>query len=116
MGRAMNEVESKPQDVVAGSAAFEKLRELTRNGYVSLPEDRHSDGSVLLRHDTAPDLLLRPDGAIEVPLGQPAKPRMKPRWPLSFWQTAFVLVVGIAGTWFLTLFAATVLLDFFGRP
>lgn len=47
---------------------FEKLRELARNGYVPVPEPGPG-GGMLLRHDNAPDLLLHPDGRIDLPAG-----------------------------------------------
>ena len=60
-----------------GHGAFDKLRELTRNGY--LPDaDPAEGGGILLRHSSAPDLVLRPDGSIDLPLGQRAKTDLPP--------------------------------------
>ncbi|HEX8482742.1 MAG TPA: hypothetical protein VF650_12640 [Allosphingosinicella sp.] len=62
--------ESRAEPAPAGEPQiFEKLRELARNGYVPDP-DRASGGGILLRHESAPDLVLRADGRIDLPLGQ----------------------------------------------
>jgi hypothetical protein len=63
--------------LTSGDEAFDKIRELTRNGY--LPDADPADGGgILLRHSSAPDLVLRPDGSIDLPLGQRAKIDLPP--------------------------------------
>lgn len=52
---------------------FEKLKELTRNGYTPDPAADPAADGLLLRHGSAPDLILFPDGRIELPVGQPLK-------------------------------------------
>ena len=52
--------------------AFDRLKELVANGYVADP-GAPDEAGLLLRHRSAPDLILFPDGRIEVPIGQPAK-------------------------------------------
>lgn len=90
---------------------FERLQELMRHGYV--PDPRRLPGSegLLLRHQRAPNLVLRPDGSVDVPLGQPLKsalaefapepPRRKRRW-----FRALLIVVGLG---LYTFFAIAVL-------
>ena len=74
---------------VGQHAGLQRLKELVRHGYV--PEKRPLSGNdgLVLRHDNAPDLVLRSDGSVDVPLGQPLKrnlaadllpPRSHRRW------------------------------------
>ena len=73
------------------NSSFEKLQELTRHGYVPDPQPLPHSG-ILLRHSSAPDLILHADGTVDVPLGQPvkgmvepvAKARKKRRWGRAF--------------------------------
>lgn len=51
---------------------FDVLKELTRHGYVPDTSDIETSG-ILLRHDHAPDLVLRADGRLELPAGQKRK-------------------------------------------
>ena len=88
--------------------SFEALRELTRHGYTP---DAHADaatGGLILRHEQAPDLVLRPDGTIVVPAGQavkrPAAPAPKKRG--ISWRRTF-LVLFLAGiVWFVSILLA----------
>src|SRR5690242_2086309 len=52
---------------------IDTLRELTRHGYVPDPRSAESSGSIRLRHPVGPDLVLRGNGALELPLGQSLK-------------------------------------------
>lgn len=71
-----------------GVSSFEKLQELTRHGYAPDPQPLAEGDGILLRHRSAPDLILWADGRVDVPLGQPAKadrnqalaPVKKRRW------------------------------------
>jgi hypothetical protein len=66
--------ESRAEPDPAGEPQiFEKLRELARNGYVPDPQPE-AGGGILLRHDNGPDLVLRADGRIDLPVGQRARP------------------------------------------
>lgn len=52
----------------------EVLRELSRHGYLPDAESIESSSRMFrLRHPAGPDLLLRHDGALELPLGQPLR-------------------------------------------
>lgn len=52
----------------------EVLRELSRHGYLPDGQSIESSSRLLrLRHPAGPDLLLRRDGALELPLGQPLR-------------------------------------------
>ena len=78
---------------------FKALHELTRHGYVPDPEGATNGEGLLLRHRTAPDLVLRPDGAVEILPGQPVKrerttalaeaPRKRR------WGRMFLIIVGL---------------------
>jgi hypothetical protein len=82
---------------------FDKLRELTRNGYVPDPAQPLAGTGILLRHESAPNLILQPDGSIDLPLGQEAKPVsaavVRPRMAKLRILTIAVLAVGF---WFLS--------------
>ncbi len=89
------------------SPSFAKLQELTRHGY--LPDATpHGDG-ILLRHPSAPDLVLRADGSIELPVAQGTKGKparaARIRRQIS-WRRTFlfliVLMVGICVGWLMT--------------
>ena len=67
------EGEQEPRQLVGEAQTFDKLRELTRNGYVPDATADPSGKGILLRHESAPDLILRPDGTIELPIGQSEK-------------------------------------------
>ena len=56
----------------AVSHPFDRLKELVANGYVPDP-GMPGEAGLLLRHWSAPDLILFEDGRIDVPIGQPAK-------------------------------------------
>jgi hypothetical protein len=86
---------------------FEKLQELTRHGYLPDPTP-HGDG-ILLRHPAGPDLVLRPDGTIDLPTGQSAGKAASV--PSRFnkrisWQRTFlfmlILMIGIFAGWVMT--------------
>lgn len=92
--------------IAAGPQLFDKLRELTRNGY--LPDASASAGEgMLLRHDTAPDLILLPDGTIDLPLTQfpkngPAEPlEPAPQRRMAWFRTLAILILA-ATFWFLS--------------
>ena len=96
---------------------FDALQELTRHGYVPDPATRTVGDGLLLRHRTSPDLILRPDGMIEIPAGQPLKqapvdpapkPPRKRRWGrmfliiaglVAYTGLAIAVIVGITEGW-----------------
>lgn len=68
---------------------FRVLQELSRHGYVPDADAAVAGEGLLMRHPSGPDLVLRPDGFIEVPASQSkrqgstdiAKPvKRKRRW------------------------------------
>ena len=61
------------QGLRSPNTGSEVLRELARHGYVADTPSTEGQRPVLLRHPAAPDLLLRDDGFIELPLGQPLR-------------------------------------------
>jgi hypothetical protein len=77
---------------------IDTLRELTRHGYVPDPRSPESSGSIRLRHPVAPDLVLRGNGALELPLGQSLKsgealPVASTR---KRWAVGLLILLGIA--------------------
>lgn len=49
---------------------FRALQELTRHGYAPDADAPVAGEGLLMRHPAAPDLVLRPDGTIEIPASQ----------------------------------------------
>jgi len=96
--------------LVGEPAVFEKLRELTRAGYVPDAEADNAAGGLLLRHDSAPDLIVRGDGSLDLPVGQPAKRRSASVETRAekriYWRRSFVVVVLTIAVWFLSLAVA----------
>jgi hypothetical protein len=96
----------RPVALSGQSGTFDKLRELTRHGYVPDPAPARSTTGILLRHSSAPDLILHADGRIELPPVQREKkvatePKAAPRDGISWRRTIFVTVV-VAGLWLLS--------------
>jgi hypothetical protein len=91
----------------AAPAVFDKLRELTRNGYVPDPGGEDGSGGILLRHDSAPALILKPDGTLDLPSGQAIKhapvaaPSAKEK--RIYWRRTLVVVILTVAVWFLSL-------------
>ncbi len=81
--------ESEP--VPADPQPFDRLKELVANGYVPDP-GTPGEAGLLLRHRSAPDLILFEDGRIEVPIGQPAKGARR----FSNWRGWFKFAVLVA--------------------
>jgi hypothetical protein len=89
------------------ASAFDKLQQLTRQGYVPDPQPL-SDG-ILLRHPSGPELILRPDGSLDLPTGKTARRspnalsglRRGISWRRSF-LFLLVLAVGIILGWIFT--------------
>ncbi len=115
MGMAMfRQDEERETRALAGEAlVFDKLRELTRNGYLPDASVPAEGSGILLRHATGPDLILQPDGSIDLPVGQspkvaaPETPARAPR--MSKLRTLMILILA-ATFWFLSLaFTATIL-------
>lgn len=75
MGQAAVMVDREPGRPanLPGASSFEKLQELTRHGYLPDTQPIANGDGILLRHRSAPDLILWADGTVDVPLGQPAK-------------------------------------------
>ena len=95
-------------------ATFEKLRELTRNGYVPDPDQAEDQSGILLRHESAPDLILRADGSIDLPTGRPRAKATESRVVKEkriYWRRTFLVVVMTIAVWFLSLAIAATLLE-----
>ena len=106
MGQAAAEISDRDlhrSDAPTGSPSFEKLQELTRHGYLPDTQPLGNGEGILLRHETAPDLILRADGTVDVPLGQPAKSRSAPapavrkkrRWGRALLIFSFLLIYSL---------------------
>jgi len=80
------------------------LKELSRHGYVADHRSPEIPGAILLRHPGAPDLVLRGDGTLELPPGQPLKaypPASAANKPS--WRRALFIVLLLAAYTFVTL-------------
>ena len=114
MGMAMLRKEEEGREgssLAAEALVFDKLRELTRNGYVPNSSAPTTSSGILLRHESAPDLILQPDGSIDLPLGQRTKPviaAVRPRMAKLRILTITVLAVGL---WFLSVAITASLLE-----
>jgi hypothetical protein len=84
-----------------------------------LPDSEAPESSegILLRHPSGPDLILQPDGSIDLPLRQAAKaeptvtevPAETPK-PRMAWLRTLMIVILAATFWFLSVaFTATIL-------
>ena len=84
--------------------SFETLRELTRHGYVPDAGAADDAGGIVLRHASGPDLVLKPDGRLELPPAQPLKRAAAPppaslgakARRLSWRRTALFVVFAVA--------------------
>jgi hypothetical protein len=119
MGMAMlrKEEEGREGSGPAGEAlVFDKLRELTRNGYVPDSASPSKRSGILLRHPTGPDLILQADGSIDLPLGQTAKSAVAPsdsaaaRPRMSKLRTLMILILA-ATFWFLSVAITATILE-----
>ncbi len=79
----------------SASPAFDKLQQLASQGYVTDPTPR-GDG-ILLRHPSGPDLVLRPDGSIDLPLEQSTRRRPAGTRKISWRRSILFLIVLAAG-------------------
>ena len=99
--------------------ALAKLRELGAGGYVPVQADP-DEGGILLRHRSAPDLILRTDGTIDLPLGQSPKGNgeafVGKGDPQKLWRLGLLFLVLSALLSFVSVFLATLALDALGRP
>ncbi len=80
------------------------LKELTRHGYAADRRSAEMPGALLLRHPAAPDLVLREDGTLGLPPGQPLKaysPSLAVNKPS--WRRALFIVLLLAAYTFVTL-------------
>lgn len=93
--------------LVGAPAVFEKMRELTRGGYAPDPDAEAANSGILMRHDSAPDLILNPDGSIDLPTGTRKKSRVRASEPTRekriYWRRTFLVVVITIGVWFMSL-------------
>ena len=108
-------LEERPGRSLAGEpATFAKLRELTRNGYAPDPDREDPGGGILLRHDSAPDLVLHADGRIELPMGKPTKSKTAAAAPERriSWRRTFLVVVLSVAFWMVSLFLAASVIEF----
>jgi len=96
--------------LVGEPAVFDKLRELTRSGYVPDAAADVAAGGLLLRHDSAPDLILKPDGSLDLPIGQEARPRAPAAESRAekriYWRRTIMVVALTVAVWFLSLAVA----------
>lgn len=115
MDDAMIANRSRTQDstLPAQRQAFEVLQELTRHGYVPDAHPLSGQKGILLRHPTAPDLLLREDGTVDVPLNQrsrmdaPATPLTPVTQRKIMWRRGLLFLAVLAIT---TLLSLTILI------
>lgn len=99
----------RPPAPPAGPEPFDRLKELVANGYV--PEaGAPGEGGILLRHKSAPDLILYPDGRIDVPIGQAAK-RFRNIVGWRKWLRILALIVLGGAFWVISVGATLVLLE-----
>ena len=110
-----NPAELEPAGALAPTA-FDQLRELVRNGYSPDAEPAAGE-AILMRHAQAPDLLVFPDGRIEVPAHQKPKLASLPaalaaplRKRMSKRRT-FAIVVLAAIFWFFSAFFTAIILE-----
>jgi len=89
--------------------AFAKLRELTRTGYAPVADADRPDGSLLLRHDSAPDLILHPDGRLDLPTSADGKSDRKATAASAgrkekriYWLRSLFVIAMIVIVWFLS--------------
>jgi hypothetical protein len=106
----------KAEQVPAGQpAVFEKLRELTRGGYLPDPVEDPSRRGILLHHESAPDLILLPDGSIDLPTRQRARtPASAPESAKAkriSWRRTFLVTVITVAVWFLSVALAASFLE-----
>ena len=110
-----NRREVAPVADPAVPAVFDKLRELTRNGYVPDPGGEAGSGGILLRHDSAPDLILKPDGSLDLPSGQAIKrapaAAPSPKEKRIYWRRTFLVVILTVAVWFLSLALAATFIE-----
>ncbi|HET9427294.1 MAG TPA: hypothetical protein VFO69_02950 [Allosphingosinicella sp.] len=115
MGSAMlrqdHERETRPS--TGEAVVFDKLRELTRSGYVPDMSSPTAGAGILLRHAAAPDLILQPDGSIDLPLDQAAKPAAHiaakpPR--MAKLRTLMIVVLAVC-LWFLSVVITVSILE-----
>ena len=95
-------------------SAFEQMRELVRNGY--LPDaGEASERAIRLRHPQAPDLLLHPDGRIEIPGHQEPKPSkafaIEPERRRMSKRRTLAIILLAAIFWFFSAYFTAVILE-----
>ena len=114
-----NQGERRAARAELGPQAFARLREFSAGGYVPVDDDPDQP-TILLRHPSAPDMILHPDGSIDLPLGQPAKQSGRaidgPSDTARLWRLGLMFLILSALLTFVAVFLATLALDGFGRP
>jgi hypothetical protein len=70
---------SEPLGELVQKNAFEVLQELERYGYVRDPESAPSPRGMLMRHPSAPDLVLGDDGRLDLLFIQPTEVAVQSR-------------------------------------
>jgi hypothetical protein len=113
MGMAIRTADNDHRPVAGEANVFDKLRELTRSGYVPDASAKSSGGGILLSHPHAPDLILQSDGTIDLPLGQTAKPSSpspanRPR--MSKLRTLMIIIFAVI-FWFFSAFVTASILE-----
>ena len=115
MGSAMlrqdGERDTRPS--TGEALVFDKLRELTRSGYLPVTASPTAGAGILLRHASAPDLILQPDGSIDLPLGQAAKPaaQIAAKPPRMAKLRSLMILVLAVGLWFLSVVITVSILE-----
>ena len=112
MGMAIPAADNDHRAMTGEAQTFEKLKELARSGYVP---DGAADGKggLLLRHPSGPDLILQPDGTIDLPTVQsPKRPVLvaSPSPRMSKLRTLAIVVMA-ALFWFFSVAVTVTILE-----
>jgi hypothetical protein len=93
---------------------IDTLRELTRHGYVPDPASPETGGSILLRHPSGPDLMLRGNGTFELPPRQLQKSAAAA--PAGFrrpaWRIGLLIVLALAVYTFVSLALVSTIISY----
>lgn len=103
--RLSNLTRSEPPGELFQKNTFEVLQELERHGYVRDPGSVPSPEGMLLRHPSAPDLVLGDDGRLDLLFIQPAEAAVQSRVATRrvFWRRSLSFLALLAILTFLGL-------------
>lgn len=96
------------------AGGFRALQELTRHGYMPDPDTTVAGDGLLMRHGAGPDLVLRPDGSIEVPSGQSPKRHAEVARPVRRkrrWGRMFLILMGLTAYTMLAFLVMAIIFD-----